>query len=160
MSKGLCLILWLRDKQTNILPHTVAWLPVPDSDCLVIRWTKDPRIFLQNTCTHKNNILLVYCKKLIFRLTLFSRAHDFGFIHETLFSRFFISCIIILTWVILAWTLFSRVIGLANLRENKVLANKKCFTVLSVQSTTCQSEGLILIFYNLQLQYLQIDLIE
>ena len=29
---------------------------------------------------------LMYCKTLIFRVTLFSRAHDFGFIHETLFS--------------------------------------------------------------------------
>ena len=72
---------------------------------------------------------LVYCKTLIFRVTLFSRAHDCGFIHETLFSRLFISCTVILTWEILAWTLFSRVTGLTNLRENKVLANKKCFTV-------------------------------
>ena len=62
-------------------------------------------------------------------MTLFSRAHAFGFIYETLFLRLFISCTIILTWEILAWTLFSRVTGLANLRENKVLANKKCFTV-------------------------------
>ena len=71
-----------------------------------------------------------YCETLIFRVTLFSRAHDFGFIHETLFSRLFISCTIILTWEILAWTLFSWVTSLTNLRENKVLANKKCFTVL------------------------------
>ena len=74
-------------------------------------------------------IVNMYCKTLIFRVTLFSRAYDFGFIHETLFSRLFFSCTIILTWEILAWTLFSRVTGLANLRENKVLANKKCFTV-------------------------------
>ena len=72
----------------------------------------------------------LYCKTLIFRVTLFSRAPDFGFIHEALFSRLFISCTIILTREILAWTLFSRVTGLANLREIKVLANKKCFTVL------------------------------
>ena len=75
------------------------------------------------------HICNIYCKILIFRVTLFSRAHDFGFIHETLFSRLLISCTIILTRQILAWTLFSRVTGLANLRENKVLANKKCFTV-------------------------------
>ena len=72
----------------------------------------------------------VYCKTLIFGVTLFSRAHDFGFIQEHLFSRLYISWTIILTWKILAWTLFSRVTGLANLRENKVLANKKCFTVI------------------------------
>ena len=75
----------------------------------------------------------MYCKTLIFRVTLFSRAHDFGLIHETLFSRLFIYCFIILTREILAWTLFSRVSGLANLGENKVLMNKKCFTVYTYE---------------------------
>ena len=74
-------------------------------------------------------------------MTLFSRAHDFGFIHKTLFSLLFISCTIILTWEIFAWFLFSRVTGLANLRENKVLANKKCFTVLYPLQRCC--EGMI-----------------
>ena len=92
--------------------------------------------FLVFCCTlhtfNRNSISLSiwkYCKTLIFLVTLFSRARDFGFIHKTLFSRLFISCSIILTWEILAWTLFSRVTGLANLPENKVIANKKCFTV-------------------------------
>ena len=78
---------------------------------------------------------MLYCKTLIFRVTLFSRALDFRFIQETLFSRLFISCTIILTWEILAWTLFSRVTGLANLRENKLLANKKCFTVYTFRTS-------------------------
>ena len=80
-------------------------------------------------------------------MTFFSRAHDFGFIHENLFSRLSISCTIILTREILAWTLFSRVTGLANLRENKVLANKKCFTVVKYEYhlslTIAQTKGSI-----------------
>ena len=90
---------------------------------------------------------LNYCKTLIFRVTLFSRAHDFGFIHETLFSRLFISCTTILTWEILAWTLFSRVTALANLRENKVLANKKCLTVLHVLQCARDKRNVLPIFY-------------
>ena len=71
----------------------------------------------------------IYCKTLIFRETLFSRAYGLGHIHEALFSRLSINCTKVLPREILARTLISRLCNLANLRENKVLANKRCFTV-------------------------------
>ena len=43
------------------------------------------------------DIFQLYCKTLIFRVTLFSQAKDLGYINETLFLRFFIFCTILLT---------------------------------------------------------------
>ena len=42
-------------------------------------------------------MILIYCKTLITRMTLFSRNHRSSFIHETLFSRLIISSSIIFT---------------------------------------------------------------
>ena len=64
---------------------------------------------------------ILYC------VTLFSRGHHPWFIHKTTFSRFEWSFSIIFSLLLRA--LFSRLYALANLRENKVIANKKCFTV-------------------------------
>ena len=55
-----------------------------------------------------------YCKTLIFRATLFSRAYGLWHIHETLFSRFSIYCSKVLPREKLARTLFSRLYDLAN----------------------------------------------
>ena len=67
-----------------------------------------------------------YCKTLIIRVTLFSRNHRSSFIHETLFSRLLISSSIILILQIIGeYFIFASLCS----RENKVLANKKCFTV-------------------------------
>ena len=71
------------------------------------------------------SLSLTYCKTLIIRVTLFSRGHQSRFIHETLFSRFVISSSIILIKEIIGEDFI-----VANLLENKVLANKMCFTVL------------------------------
>ena len=54
------------------------------------------KLFITELFEYSSYCVDNYCKTLIFRVTLFSRAHDFGFIHETLFSRLFISCTIIL----------------------------------------------------------------
>ena len=44
--------------------------------------TTGVEINISNLLAHRTSV--IYCKTLIFRVTLFSRAHDFGFIHETL----------------------------------------------------------------------------
>ena len=67
---------------------------------------------------------LWYCKTRIIRVALFSRGHQLGYVHETLYSRFDLSCSIIFILEII-----SEDFALANLRENKVHANKKCFIV-------------------------------
>ena len=72
---------------------------------------------------------IIYCKTLIIRVTLFLRGHQLRYIHEILFSGFVIFCSIILTLEIIVEDFISRLYALVNLRENKVLANKKCFTV-------------------------------
>ena len=46
-------------------------------------------------------------------------------------------------------TLFSRLYALANLRENKVLANKKCFTVI-VLATWSSIKRIIKVRYAIQ----------
>ena len=60
---------------------------------------KDERVIMvlnaqHNTPAHSQKI--AYCKTLIIPVTLFSRGHHRGYIHENLFSRFVISCSIIL----------------------------------------------------------------
>ena len=76
--------------------------------------------------TSHATIFQSYCKILIFCLTLFF-ASSWLWIYSQDFIFAIIHFLYCDTWEILAWTSFSRVIGLANLRENKVLANKKCF---------------------------------
>ena len=79
----------------------------------------------------------MYCKTLIIRVTLFSRGHQANFIHETLFSRFRHIFFYNPYNIILIGEdfIFASTMLLANLRENKVLANKKCFTVLKLRQT-------------------------
>ena len=43
-----------------------------------------------------------YCKTLIIQVTLFLQGHHTGYIHETLFSQFIISCSIILSLEIIS----------------------------------------------------------
>ena len=72
-------------------------------------------------------------KKIIFffgRL-FFSWDFHFRYIHGTLFRDWWISSNIIPTWEFFARTWLFCVFHFANLYENKVLANKKCFTVVS-----------------------------
>ena len=49
---------------------------------------------ISSTC----NFSIVYCKILIFRVTLFSRGNHPEYIPETLLSRIVLFCSIILTW--------------------------------------------------------------
>ena len=49
-------------------------------------------------CCNTNKVMQMnYCKTLIIRVTLFSRWNHAAYIHEILFTRFDISCFIILT---------------------------------------------------------------
>ena len=64
-----------------------------------------------------------YCKTLIIRVTLFSQGHQPRFIHESLFSRFIIYSSLILTLEIISEDFILCLYAVAEIRENKVLAN-------------------------------------
>ena len=76
------------------------------------------------------NCSFIYCKTLIIRVTLFTQCQHPAYIDENLISRSVISCCIFLTLQIISEDLILRLHDLTNLRENKVLTNKKRFTVL------------------------------
>ena len=109
-----------RQKSYLAVARRVIWRPPVELSC-----------GRQKSYEGKSKITSSYCKTLIFRVTLFSRSHHPEYIPETLLSRIILFCSIILHEKLLARTSFSRLYGLANLRENKVLANKRCFTVVS-----------------------------
>ena len=69
---------------------------------------------------------LITEKHLYFAWLIFA-TNSILHIHKTLFSRLSITCILILTWK----KIFSSVFGLVIIRENKLIAIKKCFTVSS-----------------------------
>ena len=73
-----------------------------------------------------------YCETLNIRETLFSRGQQPRFIHETLFLRFVIYPSIILAFEFIGDDFIFASLCSRDLRENKVLANKKCFTVETV----------------------------
>ena len=74
--------------------------------------------------------VIAFCKTLIIRVTLFSRGHQPRFIHETLFSRLVIYSSIILNLEIIGEDFIFASLCSREFTRNKVLANKKCLTVL------------------------------
>ena len=104
------------------------------SSCYSKLWKLQPSITsLWHKCKispRENNVYSTYCKTLIIRVTLFSRGHYQWFIQNTLFAQCPTCSSIILPLKRYWQGLNFHVSMLSTLRENKVLADKKCFTVL------------------------------